>query len=266
MNKIKKGDIVGRISYNKDIIFIVEDIRDKSNVILKGAFERIIADSDINDLELMDQREMSLKEKVKEFKLKRQENRIDGNKVTGKILHLDGDKRYSEKSIKYYQRMGVNAVVKNISENRQPRVVYNLLKMYKPDILVITGHDGMIRKEYGYYDIYNYRNSRHFIATVKEARRYEKDMNTDLAIFAGACQSYFEAIMEAGANFASSPARILIDILDPLIIAKKIAITDNLEYIRIEDIENELRDGKRGVGGTGARRKKKIKSKFISNL
>ena len=49
MNKIKKGDIVGRISYNKDIIFIVEDIRDKSNVILKGAFERIIADSDINE-------------------------------------------------------------------------------------------------------------------------------------------------------------------------------------------------------------------------
>lgn len=259
MNKIKKGDIVGRISYNKDIIFIVEDIRDKKNVILKGAFERIIADSDINDLELMDQREMSLKEKIKEFKLKKQENRMNEIGINGKILHLDGDKRYSEKSIKYYQKMGVNAIVKNIPENRQPRVVYNLLKMYKPDILVITGHDGMIRKEYGYYDIYNYRNSRHFIATVKEARRYEKDTNTDLAIFAGACQSYFEAIMEAGANFASSPARILIDILDPLIIAKKIAITDGFKYIRIEDIESELRDGKRGVGGTGARRKKKIR-------
>lgn len=32
-----------------------------------------------------------------------------------------------------------------------------------------------------------------------------------LVIFAGACQSYFEAIISAGANFASSPARILID-------------------------------------------------------
>lgn len=152
--------------------------------------------------------------------------------------------------------MKINAIVKNISENRQPKVVYNLLKMYKPDILVITGHDGMLRKGYGYYDIYNYRNSRHFISTVKEARRYEKDTNSDLVIFAGACQSYFEALMQAGANFASSPARILIDILDPLIVAKEVAITSSEKYIRIEDIENELRDGRRGVGGTGARRKK----------
>ena len=151
--------------------------------------------------------------------------------------------------------MKINAIVKNISENRQPKVVYNLLKTYKPDILVITGHDGMLRKGYGYYDIYNYRNSRHFISTVKEARRYEKDTNSDLVIFAGACQSYFEALMQAGANFASSPARILIDILDPLIVAKEVAITSSDKYIRIEDIENELRDGRRGVGGTGARRK-----------
>ena len=62
--------------------------------------------------------------------------------------------------------------------------------------------------------------------------------------------------MQAGANFASSPARILIDILDPLIVAKEVAITSSDKYIRIEDIENELRDGRRGVGGTGARRKK----------
>ena len=152
--------------------------------------------------------------------------------------------------------MKINAIVKNISENRQPKVVYNLLKMYKPDILVITGHDGMLRKGYGYYDIYNYRNSRHFISTVKEARRYDQKNDKNLVIFAGACQSYFEALMQAGANFASSPARILIDILDPLIVAKEVAITSSDKYIRIEDIENELRDGRRGVGGTGARRKK----------
>ena len=155
--------------------------------------------------------------------------------------------------------MGINAIVKNIPENKQPRVVYNLLKTYKPDILVITGHDGMLKKGYGYYDIYNYRNSKYFIATVKEARRYEKDTDSSLVIFAGACQSYFEALMQAGANFASSPARILIDILDPLIVAKEIAVTDDCKYVKIEDIENKLRDGKRGIGGTGARRKKKEK-------
>lgn len=112
----------------------------------------------------------------------------------------------------------------------------------------------MFKKDYGFYDIYNYRNSRHFIATVKEARRYEKNTNSDIVIFAGACQSYFEALIQAGANFASSPARILIDILDPLIVAQNVAITDSEKYIRIDDIENELRDGKRGISGIGANR------------
>ena len=37
--------------------------------------------------------------------------------------------------------MGLQAIVKNIPENRQPKLVYNLLKYYNPDILVITGHD-----------------------------------------------------------------------------------------------------------------------------
>lgn len=153
--------------------------------------------------------------------------------------------------------MGLQAIVKNIPENRQPKLVYNLLMYYNPDILVITGHDGMIRTETGYYDIYNYRNSRHFIQTVKEARRYEKENNKNLVIFAGACQSYFEGIISAGANFASSPARILIDILDPLIVAEKIATTDMLKYVTIRDIENDLRDGSRGVGGIGANREEK---------
>lgn len=256
MNKIKKGDIVVRISYNKDIIFIVKDIKNKKKVLLEGVFQRIIVDSDINDLELVDKRQFRIKEQIEDFELKKIDNRLEENIITGKILHLDGDKRYSEKSFKYYQNMGIKALVRNIAESRQPKLVYNLLKYYKPDILVITGHDGMIRKEHGYYDIYNYRNSKYFIATVKEARRYEKDTNSDLVIFAGACQSYFEALIQAGANFASSPARILIDISDPLIVAKTIAVTDDFKYIRIEDIENELRDGRRGIGGIGARRKK----------
>ena len=256
MKKIKNGDIVGRISYNKDIIFLVKDISNKNKVILEGVFERIIADSNIKDLEIIDEKTIEIKERLNELKIKGGENRIVDYNQAGKILHLDGDKRYSEKSYKYYQKMGINAIVKNIPENKQPKMVYNLLRNYRPDILVITGHDGMLKKGYGYYDIYNYRNSKYFISTVKEARRYEKDANVGLVIFAGACQSYFEALMQAGANFASSPARILIDILDPLIVAKEVALTDESKYIRIDDIENQLRDGKRGIGGTGARRQK----------
>ncbi len=79
-----------------------------------------------------------------------------------------------------------------------------------------------------------------------------------MAIFAGACQSYYEAIMEAGANFASSPARILIDFKDPLIVAEKIAITPSNRYLTINEIKDELRDGENGVSGIGTIGKKRI--------
>ena len=172
--------------------------------------------------------------------------------VTGKILHLDGDKKYTEKAYNYYKKAGLNAVVKNIPEHKQPKLVYRLLEAYNPDILVVTGHDIMFKKKSRYYDIYNYKNSRYFIETVKEARRYDNDNNKHLVIFAGACESYFEAIIAAGANFASSPARILIDFIDPLVVAEKVAITERYKYITIDDIAHELRDGKDGVSGIGA--------------
>ena len=142
--------------------------------------------------------------------------------------------------------------MKNIPEYKQPRVVYNLLKTYNPDILVITGHDGMIKNTARYNDLYNYRNSKYFIETVKEARKYDKETNNKLVIFAGACQSYFEALICAGANFASSPGRILIDFVDPIIVAEKVAITEKYKYITIDDIERDLRDGKKGINGIGA--------------
>ena len=237
---------------------------------MTGLIERITADSPIEDLELIDKSvaKENLKKldyKINErFKTLLSSNNIDNagkNKrmnekiITGKILHLDGDKKYSEKSYYYYKKVGLNAVVKNIPEYKQPKVVYNLLKIYNPDILVITGHDGMIKKNIGYNDLYNYRNSRHFVKTVEEARRYDLETGKNLVIFAGACQSYFEALMMAGANFASSPARILIDFLDPLIIAETVALTDIYKFVSIDDIVNELRDGKKGVDGIGAKGK-----------
>ena len=105
--------------------------------------------------------------------------------------------------------------------------------------------------------MYNYKNSKYFIKCVKNAREFDT-ANNNLAIFAGACQSYFEALISAGANFASSPARILIDFLDPLIVAKNVAETDNRKYVTIDDFASELRDGKKGVDGIGARGKKSI--------
>lgn len=274
MNKIKKGDIVGRLSYGKDIAFVVEKIiktHDKKEfAILKGLTIRVQADSDLEDLELMNPKQVEqhvrqLEEKVakrinkytkekdsKENKLFREKTII----YTGKILHLDGDKKYAEKSNRYYKKIGLNAIVKNVSERKQPFVVSGLLQRYKPDILIVTGHDGMIRKGTKFNDLYNYRNSRYFIQTVEEARK--QNLQKDLVIFAGACQSYYEGIMIAGANFASSPARILIDFMDPLVVAEKIAITNSDKFVTIRDIESELRDGQRGVSGIGANGKKKI--------
>lgn len=115
---------------------------------------------------------------------------------TGKILHLDGDRKYSEKAANYYQKLGLNAIVRNIPESRQPYVVVPLLNRYKPDILVMTGHDLILRKNGGYRNINNYRNSKYFVSSVKAAREWDKE-EKKLVIFAGACQSYFEAIMEA---------------------------------------------------------------------
>ena len=287
MNKFKKGDIVGRISYNKDVIFeitrIIKTGENKKIYILKGITERIEADSPEDDLEIIDKRIAN--KKIEQFEdkiikrvakcMQRDEYNIKTKKClfnfsdndkrstkiiyTGKILHLDGDKRYSEKSMKYYKSLGLNAVVKNVAENKQVYVIKDLLDKYNPDILILTGHDGMIRKGTGFNDIYNYRNSRHFIATVEEARKWKSAKSKDLAIFAGACQSYSEAIISAGANFASSPKRIMIDFIDPLIVAERIAMTENTKYLTIKDIEDELRDGRNGVDGIGSIGKKIVK-------
>lgn len=251
---------VGRKSYGKDIFFIVKNILvlpTKKIAILVGLTERIEADSEIEDLEKIPKEEVkkyiiNFENKIKNEDVK---NKARTKVRTGRILHLDGDKKYSEKSYQYYRRLKLDAIVKNIPEYKQPKVVYGLLKIYNPDILVITGHDGMIKRGRDYYDIYNYRNSKYFVETVREARRYDEKYNKNLVIIAGACQSYFEAIISAGANFASSPARILIDFLDPLVVAKKIALTDKYQYITINDIEQELRDGKNGISGIGAKGK-----------
>lgn len=115
----------------------------------------------------------------------------------------------------------------------------------------------MIKTGTKYGDLSNYRNSKYFAKAVMEARKIQPSSNK-LAIFAGACQSFFEAIMASGANFASSPGRILIDFMDPLIVAEKIAITDRNKFVTINDLVSELRDGKKSIDGSGVMGKKKM--------
>ena len=71
----------------------------------------------------------------------------------------------------------------------------------------------------------------------------------DLVILAGACQSHYEAILDAGANFASSPKRVLIHAFDPVFVAEKIAYTSIHELVLLQDIIESTITGFDGVGG-----------------
>jgi len=106
-----------------------------------------------------------------------------------------------------YKEAGITSREYLAPESEQPNIIKRALAETKPDILVVTGHDSL-KKGSDPNLLDSYRNSKYFIECVKEARKYQPDYDK-LCIFAGACQSYFEAIMQAGANFASSPGRII---------------------------------------------------------
>ena len=151
MKEIKNGDIVSRKSYNNDIMFCVKKIikidRERKIAILKGIVDvRIVADAPVEDLKIVSKEEQIKREQDSEKRIlniiekekNKKENRLKEVIHTGRILHLDGDKKYSQKSIMYYKKMGLNAIVRNIPEYKQPKVVYRLLTIYNPDIVVIT--------------------------------------------------------------------------------------------------------------------------------
>ena len=151
MKEIKNGDIVSRKSYNNDIMFIVKKIikidKQRKIAILKGIVDvRIVADAPVEDLKIESKEEQIKREQDSEKRIlniiekekNKKENRIKEVIHTGRILHLDGDKKYSQKSIMYYKKMGLNAIVRNVPEYKQPKVVYRLLTIYNPDIVVIT--------------------------------------------------------------------------------------------------------------------------------
>lgn len=77
MDKIKKGDIVGRKSYGKDILFTIQKITKKANgeviAILKGITIRIEADAPISDLVAIEKERVENNMRSLETKL---ENRI----------------------------------------------------------------------------------------------------------------------------------------------------------------------------------------------
>ena len=93
-----------------------------------------------------------------------------------------------------------------------------------------------------------YQNSDNFIEAVKKSRKYEKSQDK-LIIVAGACQSNYEELIRAGANFASSPKRINIHALDPAILATSLAFSDRNKSIDLIKLIEKTKYGSEGMGG-----------------
>lgn len=280
MEEFKVGDIVIRKSYGGDIYFKVVQIIKKSDgqsfYMLKGTNLRIMADAPEEDLERpglnrINENDDLINRKadisMKKILLQRrgQMTSLRGNVFqktnegvavgkTGKVLHVDGDEEYLNVCLRGYKRLGLEAIGKLIPEVKQPQEIVSLLREYRPDILVLTGHDGMVKGTQNFRSVDSYRNSKYFVETVKIARDFEPSYD-DLVIFAGACQSYYEAIMDAGANFASSPHRVLIHCLDPVFICEKIAFCSISKFLTArEALENTI-TGEKGIGGLQTRGK-----------
>lgn len=243
--EFKIGDLVTRKSYNNDLLFRINEIKDKI-IYLTGVNIRLCADSEIDDLEKCEDEIDSDEEFLKNVKSSVLE-RDDYFYLPGKILHIDADSEYLERCLKYYENENIWAAGILEKEANVCLKIRKYLDDYKPDIVVITGHDAYYKK-LSRDDINSYKNSSYYVNAIKEARNYEKS-HQKLVIVAGGCQSDYEELIKAGANFASSPKRINIHALDPAIVAAKLSLSDITADIDLKGILDTTKYGKDGMGG-----------------
>ena len=145
----------------------------------------------------------------------------------------------------FYKKNKIKAYGVFSKEDELEGNIRGFLEKYNPDILVITGHDSLSRKR---KDNGNYKNTENFVNAVREARRFEKS-HEKLLIIAGACQSNYEELIKAGANFASSPKRINIHALDPAIVASSLSFSNKNNNIDLINILSKTKYGAEGMGG-----------------
>ena len=235
------GDYVTRNSYNNDIVFKIVDVEGEIYY-LKGVSVRLYADSPRDDLVLCknELKEDDFRPSIDDY---RDLDRSEYFFLPGRVLQLDGDNEYLDKCMAFYKKNKVKAYGVYLSEEEMPGQVQSLLKKYNPDILVLTGHDAFSRNKRE-----NYKNTSSFVEAVMEARKYEK-AHDKLFIIAGACQSNYEDLIKAGANFASSPKRINIHALDPAIVAACLSFSNKNEDINIIKILDKTKYGADGMGG-----------------
>lgn len=243
----KVGDLVTRNSYNNDIVFKIMKLNDKT-VYLKGLNIRLCADSSMDDLKLVENAKIDDNDVIDRLVSTVNLDRNEYFYLPGKILHFDGDAEYLERCMNFYKKLKIMAYGVNLNEDEVPSEINKYLNDLKPDIVVITGHDVFYKKKGKSSDLDNYKNSRNFVNSVKAAREYEKS-HDKLIIIAGACQSDYEELIRAGANFASSPKRVNLHALDPAVVASSVALSDKSKPIELLKIIEKTRYKEEGVGG-----------------
>lgn len=276
---INEGDIVVRRSYGGDVFFRVVDLKVNADgqvvATLIGVDMRIKADAPVSDLarpgrdEFRNYRREMMRKTGQCMRRIYRRRRAEREKLTGeggqgfffeqpgRVLHLDGDAEYLKKCVESYRNLGLQVVGQHVAENRQAEVIHDLLVLNRPDILVLTGHDALLKGAKDLKDLNNYRSSRYFQEAVIRARAFEPGKD-DLIIFAGACQSNYEALLEAGANYASAPKRVLIHALDPVFIVEKIAYTRIGRTVSSKEVITSTITGIEGIGGLETRGKLRL--------
>lgn len=266
---MKQGDLVVRKSYGGDVLFRIAAFAG-SQAVLRGMDYRLLADSPYEDLqtvrnpdELGGTRQARIHANESVRRLNEERNRqteygdyksslVDRRQaffeMPGKVLHLDGDANYLKKSMQVYGQLRVPAEGIHCHESQMSQVLLRMLPQFHPDIVVITGHDGVLKQRQDLLQLSSYKNSLNFVQAVNVARNYERNRDS-LVVIAGACQSHFEALLQAGANFASSPGRIMIHALDPVYVAVRASFTPFRDTINISDVIANTISGRQGVGG-----------------
>jgi len=257
----KAGDLVTRASYQSDTIFEIVSLNNQIAQ-LKGVFFRLKADAPVVDLipacthDLRSQRgseDALIKDVTPPADLSGMRHmRLESDfYISGRILHVDGDDDYLERSAKLYEQANVHATTIFVKEPLMPTRVPELVKQLRPNIVVITGHDAIENKALS-DTLDGYRSSKYFVNTVNELRKLEPSLDY-LIIIAGACQSHFEALIGSGANFASSPKRINIHALDPAIVAATVALTPYEDEVDLKEALEKTVTKIAGIGGLQTR-------------
>lgn len=270
---ISINTIVGRLSYQCDLLFRVIDIKKENGrkvAVLYGEDYRLIANAPLDDLVPFTEEEQQMRSSTvrsleaqslalfrheldllkfkQEYQHTHSGREFDFFQMPGRVLHLDGDEKYLNRCLEMYGKVGLGVKGVHCDEKEMYLLIPELIDTYRPDILVITGHDAYSKSKGKKADLGAYRHSRYFVEAVREARKKVPHLD-QLVIFAGACQSHFESLIYAGANFASSPQRVNIHALDPVYIVSKISFTPFMESVDVQNILRNTLTGQKGLGG-----------------